>query len=174
MRYDRYSLREVNSSDKEKKALKEFITCYLKIEIEEVPPFQITENSPRIKKFIGKIIGKIASELYEVIRTEATNHNIYTYEIQADTKAYKIFIRKEFDFLKETVLWKELLIFMMNSKENSEILDFIKSIEPLDFDIGMAKEYWGCFQNDLIKLEHIDELDTLYDGIEDKKIVLMH
>lgn len=58
---------------------------------------------------------------------------------------------------------------MMNTKENNGILDFIKSIVPLDFDIGMTKEYLGCFQNDINKLAHIDELETLYKAIEDKK-----
>lgn len=169
IRYNRFNLREVYSYNKEKISLQNFISKNLNIEIEEIPPFQITGNSFKIKKFMGKIIGKIATEIYEVIYTEASKQGIYTYEIRINSKADKIFLRKEFNFFEETILWKELLIFLMNTKERTGIIDLIKSIEPLSFDIELSNEYLGCFQNDLIKLDNLDELESLYDDIEDKK-----
>ena len=54
----------------------------------------------------------------------------------------------------------------MNSKEKSAVVDFMKGISPLGFDIGMDNEYLECFKNDLMKLDHLDELDTLYEGME--------
>ncbi len=158
MRYSRYNLNEVYSYDKEKQAIRNYISKELGIQLEET-----SENNYRIKKFIGKIIGKITTELYEVIYNEAHRLNIYTYELRINSKAAKIFLRKEFDFLKETVLWKELLIYLMNASEDIGIIDFIKNIQPLRFDPGSIPYYLTYFQNDVNKLEHLDELDLLYD-----------
>lgn len=169
MRYDRYSLREVHSYDKEKQAIKEYIAYELGIKFDESPQFLVIENNYRIKKFIGRIVGKIAKELYRVISNEAKRQNMYTYEIRTNSKAYKIFVRKEFDFQKETILWKELLIFLLNNKEQEGVIDFIKGIESLGFDLGLASDYLGCFQSDLGRLEHIDELEALYKDVVNKK-----
>lgn len=167
-RYDRYKLKEAYKYDKERSALVSFIEKNLNITIDDKRDFNITENSYIIKEFIGKVIGKITTTLYEIIYDEATSQNIYTYEIRVDTKAYKIFIRKEFDFIKETVLWKELLIYILNHSDDIAILRLIKSFTPLEFDSGMTKELLCCFKNDLYKLEYIDMLDTIYEDVKNK------
>ena len=164
MRYDRYSLKEPQLYDKEKKALLDFITRRLTIKCEEN-----TENTFRIKKFIGKIVGKIATEFYEVIVKETKRLNIYLHEQRPSSKACKIFVKKEFDFLNENVLWKELLIFLMKNKEQEKIIQFINKIEPLEFDSAMIPEYLEIFHNDLKKQEHVDELEELYNDVKDKK-----
>ena len=162
MRYDRYSLKNVNILDKEEKALKEFLSNELGIVFKE-DWFHALPND-RIKKFLGKLIGKVTEELYKIVYIEAHKQNIYTYEIRSNSKAYKIFIRKEFDFQKETIFWKELLIFLMNYELNDEsILNFINQIQPLDFDIGLTQEYLMSFQSVLKRLEHLDEIDFLFD-----------
>jgi len=157
-RYSRYNFNEVYFYNKEKQAILNYISKELGIQLEET-----SKNNYRIKKFIGKIIGKIATELYEIIYNEAHRLNIYTYELRINSKAAKIFLRKEFDFLKETVLWKELLIYLMNTREDIGIVNFIKNIQPLSFDPGLIPYYLTCFQNDVNKLEHLNELDILYD-----------
>lgn len=169
MRYSRYSLSAIYSYDKETKAIKDFISKELKIEFEENSNIQVNENNYRIKNFIGKIIGKISIELYETIYKEAHRLGMYTYELPLYSKAYKIFIEKNFDFQKETVLWKELLIFLMNNDEQKEIITFIKDIKPLEFDVGNISYYLNSFQSDLNKLEHFEELDALYEDVQNKQ-----
>ena len=162
MRYDRFSLKNVDKFDKEENALKEYLSKELGISFNE--NWFHSQNNDRIKKFLGKLIGKITEELYKIVYIEAHKQNIYTYEIRSNSKAYKIFIRKEFDFQKETILWKELLIFLMNYELNDDsVLDFINQIQPLDFDIGLIQEYLMSFQSVLKRLEHLDEIDFLFD-----------
>lgn len=167
-RYDRYILQEAYSYDKERVALIKYLEKYLEIKIEYKEQFSITENDNKIKKFIGKIIGKICTALYEIIYTRAFAQNIYTYEIRTNSKAYKIFMRKEFDFINENVVWKEILLFFMNS-EGHKMLEVMKEIEPLNFDVGLVQEYIKCFKSDLNKTQYIDEVESLYEYIDDKR-----
>lgn len=66
------------------------------------------------------------------------------------------------------ILWKELLVFFMNTKETSGYLTFIRGIEPLDFDPGLVPDYLDCFQSDSARAQVVDELETLYEDVPDK------
>lgn len=173
-RYDRYCLAQVASYDKEKNRLEEYLTKYLESEIKHRTRQEIIDNSQKIKNFMGKIVGKISTELYKIVCKEARKNNIYTYEIRIDSKAYKIFMRKEFNFHKESVLWKEVLIYLINTNDTSGIMKFIEEIEPLPFEAGLQSEYLQCFQNDIAKLEYLDTLDSFYEeDVKNKKERLM-
>jgi hypothetical protein len=165
-RYGRYSLTAINATGQEKAALHAYLIKYLRIELDEEFPFQIPQNSPRIRKFIGSIVGKIVSAVFPVIQDEAHRINIYTHEIRSDSKAAKIFLSKEFDFTNEDVLWRELLIYLVNSKEMSGHLGYIKRLQPLDFDPASDFELLQCFASDEKKLRTMDELDALYEEID--------
>ena len=167
-RYDRYILREAYSYDKERVALVAYLERYLNLKIEYKEMFSITKNNNKIKKFIGKIIGKICAGLYEIVSARASAQNIYTYEIRTDSKAYKIFMRKEYDFTNENIVWKEILLFFMHI-EGHKMIELMKEIEPLDFDVASASDYIQCFKSDLNKTNYIDEVDALYDEIEGKQ-----
>ena len=66
------------------------------------------------------------------------------------------------------MLWKELLVFFMNTKETSGYLRFLRGIEPLKFDPGLVGDYLDCFQSESPRAEVADELETLYEDVEDK------
>lgn len=168
-RYDRYSLLTLSPHGKEKKNFHNFISKHLKIEIQDEFPSQITQNSNKIKKFIGKTVGKIAENLYGVIKSVASDLNIYTYEITVYSKAYKIFMKKEYNFLNEDILWKEILIYLMNSSELTCLKKFLMTIDPLEFDPGLIPDYLQSFGSDKKKLERMDELETLYKDIDSVK-----
>ena len=161
-RYGRYGIAAMKAQGEEKSAFHEYLKKHLKIEVSDEPPVFITKNSERIKKFIGKIIGKITSELYEIIQQSAAKLNIYTYELRWDSKAAKIYLRKEYDFIREDVLWRELLLYLMNTNEKSGQLGFMKELDPLEFDPGLVVEYLQCFGSDEKKLSNMDELEELY------------
>lgn len=167
-RYDRFSISDYKNYDKEKKAFIGFVEKFLSIKIEE-DYLLTTPNDIRIKRFIGRSIGKIVEYLYEIIVRESIRLNVYTYEVRVDSKAYKIFLRKEYDFLKEEILWKELLVFILNKVNENDILSIYKGIKPLDFDEGLIVQLISSFKNDLLKLEHLDMLDELYAEIRNKK-----
>ena len=146
-----------------------FIVDELQIEVEEGTPFGAFENNDRIRKFVGKVIGRITIKLYEIIDEEARRLNIYTYETRYGSKAFKIFTCKEFDFKAEKMLMAELLIFLINSEVNEGILGFIKSINSLEFDPGLISEYIYCLNHDLEKQNHFGELEYLFDNLPNKQ-----
>lgn len=168
-RYGRYSLSSPDSASPEKRMLHEYIEKHLGVKIHDDFPFDITPNCSRIRKFVGKRIGKICLSLFKVIRGEARRQGIYTYEIRPNSKAEKLFVREEFDFTNEDVLWKELIIFLLNNQEPSAFLAFVRKLEPLDFDTALMVDYMQCFGSERKKLEVLDELESLYEGLENRR-----
>ncbi len=126
------------------------------------------ENTDQYKKFIRRIVANISSGLYEIVRGRAGELNLYTYELRHGSKAEAVFLGGA-DIPAEDVLWKELLIFFMNTKETSGYLKFLREIDPLDFDPALVADYLDCFQSDSARAHVIGELETLYEDIPDKK-----
>jgi len=167
-RYDRYCLGTVTELSKEKRAILSWLNKYLGINVEEKPPFQIVRNETRIKKFVGKVCGKILASLYEIVDEAATSKNLYTYEVRYFSKAYKLLLGKEYDFESEDVLWKELIVFLRNTRQESKWLEYINSIDPLEFDAGLISEYLQSFGSNVKKIEIVEELESLYEDVENK------
>ncbi len=165
-RYGRYDIEAMKATGKEKTSFHSYIENHLEIEIFDEPPLHVTANSPRIRKFLGKIVGKITNEIYGVIKQEAARLNIYTYEVKYDSKAGKIFLDEEYEFSKEDVLLRELLVFLINSKDTSGLLGFLKKLDPLEFDPALVSDYIECLGSDEKKLRNMDELDALYEEID--------
>jgi hypothetical protein len=169
MRYDRYTLLSVYDYGKERKALVEFIKKYLDIKIEITPPFNVTCNNSKIKRFIGKVVGKICNQLYDIIYEESTRLKIYTHEIDPWSKASKIFLRKKYDFCDEDIVWKELFLFIMNTPEYSDVIDLIRDIEPLNLEECRAGEYFDSLKSTKDLLMFIDEIESYYEDINIKE-----
>jgi|ERR1035437_4993548 hypothetical protein len=167
-RYDRYSIRTVEELSKEKRILLVLLEKHLHIDISDAPPFKIVRNGWNIKKFIGKASGKIINALYEVISDAARSKNLYTYEVRYYSKTYKLLYGKEYDFESEDMLWKELLIFFLNTDQESPWLDYIRSIEPLEFDADLIPEYLQSFGSGIKKIEVTEELESLYQDVENR------
>lgn len=165
LRYDRFTLSSVYDTDLERKALCGFLSKHLKVAIEEPSGIFATQNDTRYRKYIRRIVTKISSEIFEVVRDKAHELNLYTYELRHGSRAEMIFLGKA-DLPAEEVLWKELLVFLMNTKSKSGYLDFLRSIEPLDFDPALAGDYLQCFQSDAAKAFVVDELEHLYSELK--------
>lgn len=174
-RYDRYSFTSFSVDDKEKDALIGFLETELSIEIDTTTPFAVTRNDPRIKKFIGKIIGKICERCYDGINDEAHRLNIYTYEIPTFSKAFKIFLSKEYTFDKEKAFSREMLVYLLKRKDKGSNSKVLSELEPLDFDPAMEADYFEAIESDLKKLRHIDELEHCYiEDVENPRERLEH
>lgn len=169
-RYDRYRVATVRDLSKEKKGFRAWIEKHLSIPASTPDRFLSSEdNSWRVKKFVGRHVSKIVLPLYEVIRGAARSKNVYTDEIRYYSKAYKLIYGKEFDFLSEDILWRELLIFILNGDEDSPLKKFLGEMEPLNFDVALLPEYLRCFSNNLKRIEIADEMHTLYEDLEEKR-----
>jgi hypothetical protein len=168
MRYDRYSINTLSNLDKEKTAFIDFICEKLSITYSE-ETFNTTQNSTRIRKFLGNIVGNIVSQLYDVLQKEARRLNIYTYEVKTFSKAYYIYLLNNFDFIDTNRIKKELLIFIQNTKESNEVKEFIEDIKPLNLDIAQLPDYLESFIQELKVLEVSDEIEEEFSMLKDKK-----
>jgi hypothetical protein len=161
-RYDRFSLSIGWEPDKEKASLRHLLEVNLGVSLPDSSSLFPAINSPRYRKHIGAIVGKISSSLFAIISAKASSLNLYTYELRHGSKAEKIFLQKQFTFDNEDVLWKELLVYFMNTKDSSGLLSFLRDIEPLPFDKALCGEYLACFQSEGQKSFVMDELDHLF------------
>jgi hypothetical protein len=168
-RYDSFGLQSVYNDNSSKNLLIGFFEKHLKIKILAEMPFS-TEIDNRMRNFIGRAIGKMSRILYSLIEELATQLNIYTYEITYDSKAYKIFICKEFTFENERTLRREILIAFLQKKFDQGFVEFINNIKPVDFESHSASEYIRYLVEIHPKQYLLEELEARYeDGPFDKE-----
>lgn len=165
LRYDRFSLASVYDANKERQAIFDWIGKYLKIQFPDKTPFFGNNNEDRYRRFVRRTTLAISRAIYTIIKERAGSINLYTYELRHGSKAESVFLR-EVDISDEDVLWKELLVFFINTKSSSGYLKFLRGIEPLDFDLELVGDYLECFQSDTGKALVIDELEHLYSEME--------
>ena len=168
-RYDRYVLATMTVESKENSSLHQFFEKHLQIEIKDEPPFNVAQNTDRLRKFLGRTVGKITKTLYDLICKEASRNNIYTHEIRNDSKASKIFIHEKYDFLCEDVLWREILVFLINGDQQNGPQRFLRSIRPLELDPSLIQEYLDCFKSSEKMLACLGEIEELYSGLSSVK-----
>lgn len=166
-RHNRFLLSSVYDPDCEKKALHAFLTKHLGIDLQPPLDMMPIANERQYREFVRKIVIRISSSLYEIIKSKAADLNLYTYEVRIGSKSQTVFYGRG-EIASEEVLWKELLIFFMNTKETSGLLEFLRSIEPLAFDPALANDYLQCFQSDEAKADVIGELEFYYEEMEGK------
>ncbi|AZA89849.1 MULTISPECIES: hypothetical protein [Chryseobacterium] len=167
-RYSRYNLQSVYEPNQDLFRFIAFLKSELKVtEQHGIKP--MVENSISVKRFIGKLLKKICSVLYEIIQNESRNRNINTYDILTFSKPYKIFIEQEFTFEKEKHLQRELLILLLSGKMNDGMTNFVKNIEPLGFGNYTSNEYIRYMLDIRNNPEIIDEMLTILEDEPMKK-----
>jgi hypothetical protein len=166
-RYDRFSISSVSDFRNERDALCDFLGKYLQVDFPDPDPIFGTTNETRYRKFLRKSVQKITSTLYRIVEARARELGLFTYELRHGSKAETIFLGAG-DIPAEELLWKELLIFFMNTEATSSYLEFLRSIEPLNFDPALVGEYLDCFQSDAAKAFVLSELKHHYQELMDK------
>ena len=171
-RYDRFNLS--TSLHNEQDLLIEYIQDRLNIKI-KMHSFFVPPLEDKVKKFLGKVIIGLTRFLYDLISNEARKIGIYTHELSSESKSLKVFLATDGknslqdQIIDEQIALKEFLIFLMNTKETSEMFNFIKEIPPLDIDMGMLQEYLSEIIKSEIPQQLIDELEYLYEDIDIKE-----
>ena len=161
-RYDRFGIASVYHQNQDKEQLIKFVSDELKIEISAEMMFP-TEIDERIRKFIGKTVSTISTKLYEIINDRAHELNMYTYELDYSSKAFKIFTEKGYSFFEEKTFQKEILIHLLNNKDTHGIVEFIKSIEPLELESYDTHEYIRFLLDFHKRRLMLGELQNLYE-----------
>lgn len=161
-RYGRFNLSSVYEKNHDKFGLVEFIESELKLDLQGDGMFAIPIDE-KIKKYLGKLIGKFVVEVYEVIRTEASRNNTFTSEIRYGSKAFKIFREQEFDFTEERIAQRESLLHILRSGIDPKYQEFLDSIPPIYLENLTTDEYIkNIFCYDL-KGQVREELDYVYE-----------
>lgn len=165
-RYDRFSLSSIYDAEKEKRAIFSWIGKHLHVAFPQETPFFGNSNEDRYRRFVQRTTLSVAKTIYKVIQEQARSINLYTYELRHGSKAESIFLR-EVEISHEDILWKELLVFFINTESTSGYLKFLRDIQPLEFDPGLINDYLECFQSDSAKAFVMDELEHLYSEMEE-------
>lgn len=102
-----------------------------------------------------------------LINDTASALGLYTYEIRYGSKAYKIFIEKEFSFNTEHIAEREVLIKLINSSwESDEYIEQIKHIQPLEIEQLSTDSYIGYVMNYSLYPDVKDEIIQIYEDEE--------
>lgn len=159
-RYSRFNLKSVYSKNQDMHRFLDFLKQELQVTEEEgiVP---MVANSVRVKRFVGKLVGKFTTSLYEMIWEESHRLNIYTYEIATYSKSYKIFMTKEFTFEKERHLQKEILVLLQSGQLNDGLTRFIGTIDPLPLENYDSTAYLRYLMDIRNNREILDEMDAI-------------
>jgi len=167
-RYGRYNLESVYAPARERDELNAFLEKHLSIKIDIKAMSTVTRNERRHKKFIGKVISKIVLPIFQIVRSEAVRHNLYTYEVEYGSKASKIFVRESFDFDDEDILQVELIAYFSSREASGPNVRFIRDlIQPLPFDPALEADYLAALRSDRQKQIVHDELEAHYEDVED-------
>lgn len=168
LRYDRFTLSSVYEGKKEVKSLCGLFEKHLNVSFPADTSLFGTMNEDRYRAFIFRTVLKITHRIYKIVRDRSSEIGLYTYELRHGSKAESVFLR-EVNIADEDILWKELLIFFMNTEPTNGYLKFLKGITPLDFDPGLTGDYLDCFKSNALKAGVMDELESLYENLESDK-----
>lgn len=180
-RYHRFIIDNNYSQDKE--LLVDYLEERLDIEIESEDYFLLTRNNVRIKKFIGRVVGGISKKYYNFIRKKSQELQLYSYEVRTNSPAGKVFLpsyRKNNlseGIVDEKISLKEFIVFLINPKQTSKIYEFIREIDPLNFDINLINEYIRDISNGKISSCLVDQVESMYmdyDGNIQERIKIMN
>lgn len=139
-RYGRFNLPQIDNLSKDRKLFLTFLHKHLGIDVRN--HIIGTENSLQVKKFMGKIVKKIAKDLYFIIDKSATAKNLYTYELSdSSSRAAKVvWGDEEITFEREEITMMEVLIFLLNNPELDRV-KLMKEIESLPLDPAQDGDY---------------------------------
>jgi len=160
-RYNRYTLSQTRDLEKEREMLVQFLEKHLDVKIDNDGVF-VTQNDERFKKFVGRLVSKICTPLYVLIKEQARRLNIYTYELRYGSKAFKIFQMEKFDFIDEDILTSELLLYFVAANNRGASSQLMLESDPLLFDPALEGEYVQALMSDGKKLYIMEELEHLY------------
>lgn len=165
-RYQRFNYNEDSlTPNKDKNLLLTFLRRYYNVKPQNFIGCEETIFlTKELKDLIGCTIQDIVIPLYDVICNTAHSLRLFTYEIRYASKAYKIFIEQEFSFLKELTAKRELIIKMINDNWNyDELINAIKSIEPLQIEQLTVDKYIGYLINNSTETDVKDEISQIYE-----------
>lgn len=160
-RYERYNIKSVYKPNRDRQELVRFIQEELRVELST--DFQgSTKITSQIRKFLGKVIGTFTEQIYEIVKYECCRIGTFTYELSYQSKAFKIFIANEYDFERDRLTKKELLLFLLKTERTLNFENYLNSIKHYHFENNHLNEYIKYILESNFD-DVVDELDSLID-----------
>ena len=147
-RYGRYSVSAVPDIETEKEMFHKYLSKHLGVDVDETKSIFPVLNTDQIRKFVGKITKKIVNGLYIIICERTNELNIYTHELRYGSKAAKVFLGDRLDFIEESIVKREMLLYLMHPLAEGDHINFLRKLEPLTLDPGLAPGYIKALLND--------------------------
>lgn len=161
-----YAFHSALASVQERDELVNFLERHLNTKIDFSGLLTLTPNELKYRKFIGKVVSEIVNPIHQIVEDAARRLDIYTYEIDCQSKASKIFLSKKFDFDYEDILQAELMAYFLSIDACGQTTQSIRDlIKPLPFDPALEGEYLAPLRSNRNKIAVLDELVWHYEDI---------
>jgi hypothetical protein len=172
-RYEMFQLQSVYERNSSKQLLVSFLEESLDIDI-SIEMIGCTPNSERIKRFIGKTVGKFCHEYYELVKEECNRLKIFTYEIPYESKAFKIFMSEKYDFSEERIIQKEILKSLIQSEFPEIYRDYLNQHPPLNLESYNSNYYLNYLMSFHKEYSIKGEVEELYSELGNVKDRIEH
>lgn len=158
-RYERFNIKSVYETPQEKESLINFLTKHLELKTEDK---RFLINNDRTKRFLGKVIGHITISLYELLRHGTKKSGTFTDEVRFNSKAYKIFMEREFDFISARLMQREIILYLLKNLPNDQFREFILEIPSLPLEEYDTNTYIRTLMNYHSCSDIKDEIEQIY------------
>ena len=166
-RYDRYGMGSLGRKGGERELLITWLNEYLDAGL-HVGGIFATQHNDRLRKVVGKSIGRIIAPLYQRIEDEAHRLNLYTYELRYDSKAFWVLIGKKYDLIDSDRIRMEMLIYFAASKSCGVNLSLMRHTLPLALEACDEASYIQALLAPQSAFNVEGEIEALY---EDQSVV---
>lgn len=145
-RYGRFASSSHKSLTSEYDMFLSFLSKHFHVKIPEASNLFALPNSNTIRRGVGRVVWRIIGGLYEIVHDAATELRLFSYELDFQSKAGRIFLgtgyekhpRERLDFVDDDYARKEILLALMNSPESTKHLEFMRNVPPLAIDMGLT------------------------------------
>lgn len=177
LRYFRYSVGKYNKFP-EKVAFDGYLFKYYNIHSLPNDPsiFIYDSELDNIKKYVGRSISRICYSYHTLIEEAIADKNCALSELCYQPNYGRLFyqetkVEKGGASIAERIHQNhyisaiEFIVFLVNTDQTNGTMNYLKKIEPLDFDIAFISEYLNDMSKGIISRDLIDSAICLYDEI---------
>ena len=163
-RYDRYRLATVRERHRLRESFRAFLATG-EILLSDAGKLFVTDDMGRIRRYMGKITGKLCTEIYDLITALASKAGTFTYEIRSQSKASKIFQAQQFTFTAEETALRELLIFLLRHHRKTKLSIVLDAVKPLPFDRSEAIDHLAAFLRPVKRMDLAETVAALREEV---------
>ena len=173
--YNRYRYGNYVPGNSDKKLRELFISFLKKInrKFDFDEPCATVQFEP-FKQFYINEIGKTAKHYYDLIDEKAREINTYTYELDSNSNAARVFwsthrrtLYQQLNLEQEAV--KELLLHLYKNHGECGVFKLLNEMQPLEFDDALVNDYLTDLCEGKVNDSLIDLIDDLHEEIENKE-----